>query len=79
MQTSSFAAMFDAATRRRDNSFSHDPAFGYNEHQRRSGFHSSKSHHRDRSYSHDADEFASYGDGSFCHDQEGSYARNVED
>jgi len=28
---------------------------------------------RDRSFSHDADELASYGDGSFIHDQEGFF------
>lgn len=33
MQTSSFAGMFDVATRNLDNSY--DPAFGYNEHQQR--------------------------------------------
>ena len=32
MQTSSFASMFDVATRNRDNNYSNDPAFGYNEH-----------------------------------------------
>ena len=34
---------------------------------------------RDRSFSHDADELASYGDGSFTNEQEGLFAQRNED